>query len=127
MASRSRAPRRRWSVEFKKRVVAEASQVGVSGAEIARRYDLNANLLFNWKNKFGSGLELVPIEVARESGDHLPTLVSQRMDVDVAAVNAETSSESIEIELPCGVRMRCGSDVTPMRLAGIIAALRSKS
>ena len=123
MASRSRAPRRRWSIEFKKRVVAEASQPGVSGAEIARRYDLNANLLFNWKNKFGSGVELVPVEVAP---DNLPTLVSQELDVGVAAASTETSSASIEIDLPCGVRVRCGSDVAPMRLAEIIAALRSK-
>jgi transposase len=127
MASRSRAPRRRWSVEFKKRVAAEASQPGVSAAEIARRYDLNANLLFNWKNKFGNGIELVPVEISSDNGDHLPTLLTQRPDVGVAAANAGPSSESIEIDLPCGVRLRCGSGVSPMRLAEIISALRSKS
>ena len=121
----SRAPRRRWSIEFKKRVVAEASQPGVSGAEIARRYDLNANLLFNWKNKFGFGVELVPVEVVADSGDHLPTLVSQRPDGRAVAASAETSASPIEIDLPCGVKLRCDSDVAPMRLAEIIAALRS--
>ena len=63
MVSRSRAPRRRWNIEFKKRVVAEASQASVSGADIVRKYDLNASLLFNWKKKFGSAVELVPAEV----------------------------------------------------------------
>jgi transposase len=92
MASRSRTPRRRWSVEFKKRVVAEASQPGVSGAKIAHRYDLNANLLFSWKNKFGDGAALVPIEITLDDSDHLPTLASQSPDVGGAAASAETSS-----------------------------------
>ncbi len=125
MASRTRAPRRRWSIAFKKRVVAEASQLGVSGAEIARKYDLNTNLLFNWKNKFGSAVDLVPVEIT--PGDSpLPRLVSPRQDVSADVAHQQTSSVLVEIELPCGIRLRCGSDVSAMRLAEIIAALRSK-
>ena len=63
MAAKPRASRRRWSVEFKKHVVAEASRPGVSAAQVARRYDLNANLLFNWKKKYGTECALVPVEI----------------------------------------------------------------
>jgi transposase-like protein len=42
MASKSRSSHRRWSDTFKKRVVAEASQPGVTISQIAHRYDVDA-------------------------------------------------------------------------------------
>ena len=45
MGDKVRRPRRWWSEEFKRRVVAEAAVPGASAAAVARRYDLNANLL----------------------------------------------------------------------------------
>lgn len=55
MASGSRTSRRQWSETFKKRVVAEASEPGMTVTEIARRYDLDARRVSNWMKKFGSG------------------------------------------------------------------------
>lgn len=66
MASRPRTSRRRWSDTFKKRVVAEASQPGVTVAQIAHRYDLDAKRISNWKTKFGSSVTLVPVEVTTD-------------------------------------------------------------
>jgi len=66
MVSKSRTSRRRWSDTFKKRVVAEASQPGLTVAQIARRYDLDAKRISNWKTKFGFREILVPVE--RECG-----------------------------------------------------------
>ena len=66
MSGTSRRTRRRWSDDFKRRVVAEASQPGVSVAAIARRYDLNNNLLFNWKRRFGVDIAFLPVEVVPE-------------------------------------------------------------
>ena len=63
MTSRPRTSCRRWSDIFKKRVVAEASQPGMTVAQIAHRYDLDARRISNWKTKFGSGEILVPVEV----------------------------------------------------------------
>jgi hypothetical protein len=54
------------AITFKKRVVAEASQPGVTVAQIAHRYDLDALRISNWKNKFGSGAALVPVEVTTD-------------------------------------------------------------
>jgi transposase-like protein len=39
---------RLWSDTFKKRVVAEASRSGVTVAQIAHRYDLDARRISNW-------------------------------------------------------------------------------
>jgi transposase-like protein len=66
MASRPRTSRRRWSDTFKKRVVAEASQLGATVAQIAHRYDLDAKRISNWKTKFGFGVALVPVEVTTD-------------------------------------------------------------
>ncbi|MBO6730869.1 MAG: transposase [Maricaulis sp.] len=41
--------RRRYTDEFKRQVVAESFDPEVSVAEIARRYEMNANALFNWR------------------------------------------------------------------------------
>jgi len=60
--------RRRWSVEFKRQVVAEASAPGVSVAAVARRYDLNANLVFNWRRRYGGGGVFLPVAIPEPAG-----------------------------------------------------------
>ena len=48
MAKRKQRVRRRWPAEEKRRIVAQAQAPGVSVAQVARRYDLNANQIFIW-------------------------------------------------------------------------------
>ena len=107
MAARPRTSRRRWSETFKKPVVAEASEPGMTVTQIARRYDLDARRVSNWMKKFGPGVALVPIEVTTDSSDS-PT------------------SPTIEIDLPCGTRVRCGPEIDNELIRSVIAALRSK-
>ena len=107
MASGSRTLRQRWSDAFKKRIVAEASEPGVTVTEIARRYDLDARRVSNWMKKFGSGVALVPVEV---TSDH----------------SGSPTSTSIEVDLPCGTRVRCGPETSAELVTSVIAALRSK-
>ena len=45
--------RRSWTRDEKRRIVEESLQEGTSIAEVARRHDLNANLLFTWRRKLG--------------------------------------------------------------------------
>ena len=110
-------PRRRWSTAFKKRVVAEASRPNVSAAEVARRYDLNDNLIFNWKKKFGSDAELLPVEIVPDSTE--VALFDEGSDAPRPSY--------IEIDLPCGSRLRCRSDAASSTLTQIIAVLRRKA
>ncbi len=107
MAPRSKTPRRRWSETFKKRVATEACEPGVTVAQIARRYDLDARRVSNWMRKFNSGTALIPVEVTFE-GNGLPV------------------PPCVEIDLPCGTRVRCGAETDMELVTGIIAALRSK-
>jgi transposase-like protein len=112
MASGSRTLRQRWSDTFKKRVVAEASQPGVTVAQIAHRYDLYARRISNWKTKFGSGAVLMPVEVTPDD-DRFP-------------MSADRWPSCIEIDLPCGTRVRCHADANTELVADFIAAVRSK-
>ena len=63
MSEKPGRSRRSWSVEFKRRVVAEASAPGVSVASVARRYDLNANQVFNWRRRYGGAGGFLPVAV----------------------------------------------------------------
>ena len=48
MAGRART-RRRWSQEEKRQIVAQTLVPGMSVSQVARRYDVNANLVFTWR------------------------------------------------------------------------------
>ena len=109
MSGKSRRTRRRWSADFKRRVVAEASQPGVSVAAIARRYDLNNNLLFNWKRRFGVDLAFLPVEVVAE-----PVVSS----VDPAVLDSK-----IEIQLSNGHRLSISGAFDPDVVSRLVRGL----
>lgn len=48
--------RRRFSAAFKRRVVEETLDGSDSVSVVARRHDLNTNLLFNWRRQYQAGL-----------------------------------------------------------------------
>ena len=43
-----RRKRRKWSLEEKVRIVAQTKVPGVSVSQVARRYDVNTNMVFKW-------------------------------------------------------------------------------
>ena len=45
----ARRVRRFWSDDEKRRIVAQSYAPGVSVSVVARRYDVNANLIFTWR------------------------------------------------------------------------------
>ncbi len=47
-----RRRRRSHSEELKRRMVAECAEPGASVSLVARKYDVNANLLFSWRRQF---------------------------------------------------------------------------
>ena len=108
--------RRRWSVEDKLRIVAETEAPGAMVREVARRHDLNANLLYTWRRmaegrppRPAGGAQLVPVTLAEPTPAPAP----------VRAAGA-----AIEITLRGGVRLKVGERVTPARLAEVLAILR---
>src|SRR5665647_3253206 len=64
--------RRSWTRDEKRRIVEESLQDGASIAEVARRHELNANLLFTWRRKMGvepsvqnDPMPILPVTIAR--------------------------------------------------------------
>ncbi len=75
-----RATRRIRTLEEKQRIVEEASRPGASVAAVARKHDVNANLVFGWRRLHRRGLlegqrhapQLLPVRIAS------PTLTPTR-------------------------------------------------
>ena len=76
----ARRRRRLWSDEEKRRIVAETLEPGASVSIVARRHDLNANMLFTWRRQIGAGALLpagdavtfVPAAITTEAAATVP-------------------------------------------------------
>jgi len=73
MMRRQRRVRRSWSDDEKRRIVAQTQVPGVSVSQVARRYDVNANLVFKWlrdpryKPPEVDVARFLPVEIVPES------------------------------------------------------------
>jgi transposase len=114
---RKTAPRQLRTAEEKLRIVRETLVPGVSVAEVARRHGVNANLLFSWRRQHEQG---VLAERTR------PPRAPKMLPVQVATPNpaaATAVASTIEIELPCGARLRVIGEVAAERLEVVLSAL----
>ena len=116
--------RRRWRLEEKLRIVAEAEQPGASFVAVARRHEVSRGLLWNWRQQVRRG-DLVP--------EPMPVFVPVQIRPDPplalppphsapAPVQAEDTRG--EITLPDGTCVRVGADVGLANLRRIMAAVR---
>jgi transposase len=109
------ASRRRWPEELKRRMVEESRAPGASVSVVARRYDVNANQLFKWRRQYEAsssdrcvgtpGVRLVPVALC-------------------AAEPAPVRGGTLEVDLPCGARIRAIGVVDAGLLGQVLAALR---
>ena len=101
--------RRSYTPTFRLQVIAETRTPGTSVAEVARRHDLNTNVVFHWlrdpryNGKDGTP-KFLPIEVRPDRLLNAPELI-ERIDV--------------VIELAGGARIRCSDEPS------LVAALRA--
>lgn len=120
--------RRRWSDEDKARIVAECDRPGASVSLVARRHDLNTNLLFSWRRQFrdrqrdAGEVSFVPAVIApQEPAADRPT-----------AIAAEPSSAPprpsgrIEIVLGESRRIIIDEDVSTAALVRVIGVLERR-
>lgn len=92
-----RGKRRVWTDDEKRMVCAQSRVPGVSVSQVARRYDVNANLVFTWLRdpRFAPGVLaeglpdrlgcFLPVEIVEDPGcqDPLPGAES-RIEIDLA-------------------------------------------
>lgn len=119
--------RRRWTRLQKRRLVAETLEAGASVSLIARRHDVNANLLFTWRRQARHGLlgDLPPIAASDESLRLIPITVMA--DDAPGAPAPDSRTGLIEIVLPSGERLRVDASVDEPALRRVLTAIRSLS
>lgn len=114
MAKRRR--RRNWSDDEKQMICAQTRFPGVSVSQVARRYDVNANQVFNWLKdpKFAASprdddvARFLPVEIVE------PVCPPEVCCAEPAVM---------EIELACGHRLKITGEYDPDALAALIRKL----
>ncbi|MDX1425120.1 MAG: transposase [Kiloniellales bacterium] len=123
------ARRRRWSVEEKRRIVAESLTSGFSVSAVAQRHGLRPNQLFQWR------------KLAREgafglSGDPVASFAPVHLVSGSAAggwpqaASAQTgpagvSGSPVEIILANGCRLRVAADIEASALHRLVATVKA--
>lgn len=146
---RKRSSGRRWSRADKWRIVEKSYQPGTLVSLVARRYDVNANQVFNWRREAREGRLGKPpagISAARdetaflslgvlggsEDGVDTPTVGTPALPIPAElpmAVHPEgdphaVGPDVIEIELPGGIRLRVGSAVNGETLRRVLTVVK---
>ena len=110
-----RRKRRVWSDDEKRMICGQTRVPGVSVSQVARRYDVNANLVFAWLRdpRFADAdaadiARFLPVEIVAEGK---------------VSVTAPVPDNCIEIELAGGHRMRISGSYDPESLARLIRGL----
>lgn len=120
-----RRRRRTWSQAEKEQIVAASYAPGASVSEVARRHDVNANLVFTWRRQAGEGAAdgqasapaLVPV-----------TVVPEEPEAPAASSTADGAHRAgmMEIDLGDGRRVRVGRDVDVTALRRVLSALERR-
>jgi len=94
--------KRRWPDDEKRSICLQTVAQGVSVAQVARRYAMNANLIFKWlrDDRYAPAVDVVP---EADGPVFLPVEIEASTSLD--PVVTATPTGRIEIELSCGHRV----------------------
>jgi transposase len=127
--------RRMWPAEEKRRIVEATFARGASVAVIARRNDLNANMLFMWRRdyragKLGGGKTVagfIPVGIVNGNAVTRPPLPpspvkeERRRRKNVSLTTIAASGWLTEVELRNGVKVRFGGGVEEKDMRSMLA------
>jgi transposase len=139
--SGERAGNRRYSSAFKRKVVKESLVPGASVSVVARRHDINSNIVFRWRKEFRDGKlgKVLSKKGLAEAGFIEVDLVGDASGVRLLPAPREPGGESvkaagpaaggktpglIEIETAGGVKLRLSGRVDDRTLRRVLAAIR---
>ena len=119
--------RRMRTVEEKRRIVEETFHSGDSVAGIARRHEVNANLVFGWRRLYQKGL----LEPAAASAALMPVKIRagkrpQRRRAVTVSTARQSSGDCVEIELGAGKSMRVHGKLALQLLDRLVAEFCSR-
>ena len=137
---------RQYAIDLKRRIVEETFAPGASVSMVARRHDVNANLVFAWREKYRQGAlvdkqvpqkmrlpgpDLIQIGAVDYDGAVHPLPVSRRASVSpeiqprppVPALSSGAPG-MIEIELCSGIKVRVGADMDEATLRRVLSLIK---
>ena len=114
---KNRRVRRLWEDDEKIRIVAQTRVPGVSVSQVARRYDVNANLVFRWLRdpRFNSSSEQGPTA----------TFLPVEEIAEPPVLEAGASESQIEIVSPSGHRISISGAYDPEALYRLVRGVSS--
>jgi transposase len=124
-------PRRRWTIDQKREIVAESLEAETTPTEVARKHAISSGLLYTWRQQLLGGqvatiaragpsfARVETVDAARqlETADRSPM---ERPTPDATAARADGL---IEIVLPTGVTLRVDAQVDVRALRRVLGAL----
>lgn len=123
-----REARRQYSDEEKLRLVEAAFGPGVKTAEFARHSGVDQSLLYRWRRQFFGNQPrapaFTPVAVLPEP---VPIPAAARLpEPSGSEVFSTATAGLVEVEFPCGARMRITGAAEPAVVTAAIAALRGR-
>ena len=120
----ARRTKRLWTDEEKRSICLQTASADVSVAQVARRYALNANMIFKWPKdtRYTPG----SVSVAADAPIFLPVEIVNpaRSEVARAVLPASALPDCLlEIEIAGGHRLRVSGAYDPEALAQLIRGL----
>lgn len=154
-SDRVKASRRSWPLEEKRRIVEEAFRPGMSVADVARRHGVNSNQVFNWRKVCGTrpAAEIAEASAPSARSTAPPAgmpdgflsigVIAEpkdegavpRLNPSTVLVGRDCGADArpamderpgmVEIDLPCGTRLRVDAFVNERTLRRVLCVLRS--
>lgn len=124
--------RRRWRVEGKLRIVAEAERPGARFADVARRHEVSRSVLWMWRKQVRSGAlvaEQVPVFVPVQIMPEPPVVSGSSSEASprspaLCEAGSDREASQIEIVLPDGTALRVPETIGAPALRRLLSALR---
>ncbi|MGF6637158.1 IS66-like element accessory protein TnpA [Paraburkholderia sp. MM6662-R1] len=95
-------PHRTYAQAFKQQVIRETLEPGMSVSIVARRHDINANVVFAWRKQYREGKLVIP---ALEAAPSVPSTKLLSVDVIDSALVLRPPEPAVASEATSGVPM----------------------
>lgn len=136
-AAAKRQAHQHYSIALKRRIVEETFAPGASVSVVARRHDVNANLVFDWRKKYRQGklVDRAPGAKAAPAApdllrigvvEHAPVVIEHaaRSPAEPPKRASPGASGVIEIDLRNGMRVRVDAGIDDAALRRVLSVIR---
>jgi transposase len=131
MAGKKGQKKRVWSDDEKRIICEQTTTTGVSVAQVARRYSMNANLIFKWLKdpRFAPGSDYAAAQPEDGVVAFLPVEVREPLPVELTQTGAQPlsgaaiSAHSVDITLSDGRRILVEGPTALSAVLGLVQGL----